>query len=164
MHTSLTDPGQGWPEPTVLDSLAATPILVARHVGVTTSDLPSLFDESYPLVAQAAAEAGATLGGPAVACFEGDPNGRFSIEIGFPFTGADSAVGATVSALPGPRVAVLTHVGPYPDLPLSWERLMGFVAEQGLTAGARYGELYVTDPTPETDPATLRTDLFVELV
>ena len=38
---------------------------------------------------------------------------------------------------------------------------MAFVSAQGLRPGDRMGEVYVTEPSPTTDPATLRTDLYV---
>ena len=38
---------------------------------------------------------------------------------------------------------------------------MAWVDEQGLTPAGPMWEVYVTDPTPEMDPASLRTDLFV---
>lgn len=67
------------------------------------------------------------------------------------------------STLPGGRVAVLTHLGPYETLPSAWNQLMQFLDERGLRPGSHYGEVYVTEPTPTADPATMRTDIFVSL-
>lgn len=164
MTTTLIAPGAGWPEPTFLDDLTPVATLVVRHDDVTVTDLPALFDADYPRVAEAAMDADLPLVGPALACYRGDPSGRFSIEIGFPVVAAANAgVGIDASHLPGGRIAVLTHSGPYDRLPDAWGRLMGFLAEQGVEPGEPYGEIYVTEPTPSTDPATLRTDLFVVL-
>lgn len=89
------------------------------------------------------------------------PSDRLELEVGFVVDGPIQADGDVVpSSLPGGRAARLTHVGPYDDLSGSWGRLMAWVGEQGLAPGGPMWEVYVTEPTPETDPATLRTDLF----
>ena len=61
------------------------------------------------------------------------------------------------------RLAVVTHVGPYDELGAAWGRFMGWVASQGLSPDDRYGEIYVTEPTPDGDPNLLRSDLFLTL-
>ena len=50
--------------------------------------------------------------------------------------------------------------GPYDTLGQSWGRLAAAATAQGFVPGP-FCEVYVSDPTPETDPATLRTDLFL---
>lgn len=164
MSTTLIASGAGWPEPAILDGVTPVATLVVRHDDVTVADLPTLFDADYPRVAEAATDADLPLVGPALACFRGDLTGRFAIEIGFPVVAAANAgAGIESSHLPGGRVAVLTHTGPYDQLPEAWGRLMAFLAEQGVEPAEPCGEVYVTDPTPSTDPATLRTDLFIAL-
>ena len=91
MTTTLIAPGAGWPEPTILDDLTPVATLVVRHDDVTVTDLPALFDADYPRVAEAAMDADLPLVGPALACYRGDPSGRFSIEIGFPVVAAANA-------------------------------------------------------------------------
>ena len=51
-------------------------------------------------------------------------------------------------------------MGSYDELGRSWQRLTTWIAEQGLQPAGPMWEVYVTEPTPETDPVTLRTDLF----
>ena len=72
-------------------------------------------------------------------------------------------VHVTASGLPAGRLAVVTHVGPYDELGAAWGRFMGWVASQGLSPDDRYGEIYVTEPTPDGDPNLLRSDLFLTL-
>ena len=152
----------GWAVPTVLEDVAETATAVVRHENVTLADLQSLFDAGYQRVMAVTVALEVPIIGPALAVYEGDPAGVFAIEIGFPVAGSfQSADGVYPSTLPGGRLAVLTHLGPYDALGESWGRLMAFVGEQGLRPGARYGELYVSDPSPTTDPATLRSDLYV---
>lgn len=162
--SSLIDASEGWAEPVVLDDIAPTATAVVRHEGVTLNDLSGLFDTAFPRVAAAAFAAGNPPIGPATALYEGDPATTFSIEIGFPvstpFGDADGVLG---SALPGGRVAVLTHLGDYETLSSAWKQLMEFLDDRGLHPGPQYGEVYVTEPGPDVDPATLRTDIFVVL-
>ena len=76
---------------------------------------------------------------------------------------ARASSSVTASGLPAGRLAVVTHVGPYDELGAAWGRFMGWVASQGLSPDDRYGEIYVTEPTPDGDPNLLRSDLFLTL-
>lgn len=160
----LLTTSEAWAEPTILDDDAAVPTAVVRHEHARSDDLPRLFDAAYPRVATALHAAGMSPSGPALALYRGDPAHTFSIEIGFPvstpFTGGDGVLG---SALPAGRVAVLSHFGSYEKLPEAWARMTGFLDGQGLRSGGHFGEIYVTEPSPATDPARLRTDIFVTL-
>lgn len=160
----LVTSDKGWAEPTVLEG-QAIPTAVIRHEGVTIAELRELFDSAYPEVALAAGAQSNPPAGPALSLYEGDVTRRFNVEIGFPLAAAlEQPQGEVIaSELPGGRVGVLSHVGPYEELPQAWERLLAWVAAESRTPGPRFGEIYVTEPGPETDPATLRTDLFVEL-
>lgn len=160
----LISSNKGWAEPTVLEG-PAIPTAVIRHEGVTIGELRDLFDSAYPAVALAAGAQSNPPAGPALSCYEGDVTKHFNIEIGFPLGAAlESPQGAVIgSELPGGRVGVFSHFGPYDDLPQAWARLLAWVAAESHTPGPRFGEIYVTEPRPDTDPATLRTDLFIEL-
>lgn len=148
------------PEPTLV-SVEALPTAVVRHEGLTVADLPSVFDAAFP----ALGASGASLAGPAFAHYLGDPRGVFDLEIGFPVSEpltSDIAGEPTIrpSTLPIGEALALTHVGSYDTLPESWERLSAAAQTQGLTPTGSL-EVYVTMPTPDTDPATLRSDLFL---
>lgn len=123
-------------------------------------ELPHLFDRAYPLVASVLAEQGVPPG-EAVGCYTSPPGDTMDLEVGFTTDVAAQDDGEVVaSTLPGGDVARLTHLGPYDELARSWETLAAWIHEQGRRPGAAYWEVYVTEPTPETDPRTLRTDLF----
>ena len=51
------------------------------------------------------------------------------------------------------------HQGGFDGLGASWARLGSWIESQGLSATDDRWEVYVTQPTPETDPQTLRTEL-----
>ena len=55
--------------------------------------------------------------------------------------------------------ARLVHLGSYDRLVASWERLGSWMGEHGLTPGPVLWEVYVTEPSPDMDPADLRSEL-----
>ena len=157
-----------WPEPAIVDTDAIA-LAIVRHEGMRIAGLPAAFDSSYGPVMVALQGAGLHPVGAALAVYEGDPMAEFAVEIGFPVNAplpeAVDLDGARVvpSDIAAGRLAVLTHVGPYDQLGAAWGRLMGWVASQGLSPDDRYGEIYVTEPTPDGDPNLLRSDLFLTL-
>lgn len=143
------------------------PLAVARHRQVTLSELRGLFDSTYAALGAAIGRGEVTPAGPALAVFHGDPASVFDIEIGFPvqtpWTGPILSEDVTIELSewpPGP-MAALSHVGSYDSLGESWERLMSAVGEAAVGDPVALGELYVTEPSPDADPATMRTDLMV---
>ena len=66
--------------------------------------------------------------------------------------------------LPGGAYAAVSHVGSYDGLSAAWERLLTGVTEGGALPRGAWVEVYVSQPTPESDPATMRTDLLVPVV
>lgn len=136
-----------------------TPTVVVRG-SVTMQEIREFYDDAFGRVAAVVQEQEATPTS-SFGLYLSPPQDRFELEVGFVVSGPVQAVGDVVpSQLPGGRAARLTHLGPYDDLGAAWERLMTWVGEQGLGAPGPMWEVYVTEPTPETDPATLRTDLF----
>jgi effector-binding domain-containing protein len=136
---------------------------VVRHAQVSVGDLPALFDEGYRMIATC----GLPLAGPAFALYRGDPSQPFDLELGFPLAEPLTAPTTTSpvvepSSLPGGRVLGLSHIGGYESLGDSWSRLAAAAATRGAPLSA-YWEVYVTEPTPDVDPDTMRTDLFVPL-
>lgn len=147
-------------EPTLV-TVAQEPTAAIRHQSVTIADLPALFDAGFP----ALAASGAALSGPPFAIYHGDPMAVFDLQIGFPVSTpltapVPGAVTVEPGVLPSGPAWALTHVGPYDTLGQSWGRLAAAATAQGFVPGP-FCEVYVSDPTPETDPATLRTDLFL---
>lgn len=151
-------------EPVTVPTLIATnrvPTAVVRHPGVTVAALPALFDAGYPAIAASGAE----LAGPAFALFRGDASASFDLELGFPLARPLAApVPGTLevepSELPAGQAFAMSHFGPYEALPQSWARLSAAASARGFTPTCFY-EVYVTEPSPDIDPTTLRTDLFL---
>jgi effector-binding domain-containing protein len=160
-------------EVTVIDA-PAVPTAVVRSQGVAMASIAGLFDAAFgsafpALFARGVAPAGApfalytrlTEGAEAVA----------DVEIGFPLSAPlDEQLGEgafdagdlriELSELPAGATAVVSHLGAYDGLGEAWGRLMGEIAGMGHAPGLPFWECYVTEPSPDMDPATLRTDLY----
>jgi len=149
-------------EPTLV-TLSPAVTAVVRHRGVTMATLRPLFDSSYTAVGAS----GATPIGPAFALYRGETSAEFDLELGYPVDPPlDGPVAGQVTVdageLPSGEALALTHVGAYGSLHESWGRLDAEARRRGLTPAGML-EVYVTQPTPDTDPTTLRTNLFLLL-
>lgn len=143
------------------------PLAVAGYQQVMLSQLRELFDSTFSAIGAAISRGELSPAGPALAIYHGDPRTVFDIEIGFPvqtpWAGPvlSEDIAIELSEWPPGPMAALSHIGGYDSLHLSWERLMTAVGESGTGDPVVMGELYVTEPSPDADPATLRTDLMV---
>jgi effector-binding domain-containing protein len=106
------------------------------------------------------AQGGADITGPAFALYHGQPGETADLEVGFPTAEAVRPDGdVEAGALPAGRVARLVHAGGYDELGASWQRLGAWIVERGHRPGPVMWEVYVTEPSPDMDPADLRTEL-----
>ncbi|GAA1723158.1 GyrI-like domain-containing protein [Brachybacterium phenoliresistens] len=144
----------------------AVPTAVVRQEGFAMYDMPSLMDGTFSHLPQALAEAGIAPIGPAFSLHHRAPVDTADLEVGFPVDSPPSAPitlpsGFVVEAseLPAGRVAMTSHIGGYGGLGEAWGRFTRSVGDRGEQMVHPFWELYVTAPTPDTDPATLRTDL-----
>lgn len=146
-------------EPELTDVPDTTTAVIRGVVPMT--QIADFFDRSFSELAETLDRRGIAPTGPGFARYAGPPAETADLEVGFPVDGSVETEGAVVaSSLPAGRVAHVVHVGGYERLGETWGRLAGWVAEQGLTPGDDLWEVYVTEPTPEMDPADLRTELF----
>ena len=146
------------PEPAVVTLEPATTAVIRRAVPMDR--LPEFFDGSFGALAAAVIGQGAGIAGPAFALYHGMPTDTVDLEVGFPTQRAVVSDGDVVaSALPGGRVARAVHAGSFDGLGPAWGRLRSWIDEQGLRAGETFWEVYLTQPTPDMDPADLRTEL-----
>ena len=146
------------PEPEVVVLAEATTAVIDGVIDF--ADLPDFFDRSFSTLGQTLAEQGVEIVGPAFALYHRRPTDSVDLEVGFSTAQPVARSGPIrPGSLPGGVVARLVHEGSYDDLPRSWERLDAWVAERGLTPGIVIWEVYLTEPTPDMDPADLRTEL-----
>lgn len=147
---------------------ASTPEIVRREPvptavvrgSVRMDEIASFFDRAYPLVASVLEQQGVQ---PleAFGYYLSPPADTIELEAGFT-TGSPVTVDGDVvaSSLPGGDAARLTHVGPYDGLAQTWAELGRWMDEHGHRPAQAFWEVYVTQPSPDADPASMRTDIY----
>ena len=143
------------------------PTAVVKKKDFPMYEMSSLMDGTFSHLAEALAEVGIAPIGPAVALHHRMPVDTADLEVGFPI---DKPLTETLtlpsgyevvgSVLPGGRVGVVSHVGSYGGLAETWGAFTEDIGLSGEQMMYPFWEMYVTVPTPEVDPSTLRTDLF----
>lgn len=152
----------------------AVPTAVVRATAVPMATIGELFDAVFRSVFPAAFERGLSPAGPPFALYTrvtDGPGAAADLEIGFPLGAplsgplVDEPIEIdgrrlVASELPAADIAVTSYLGGYDGLGRAWGEFLGHIAATGRTPGLPFWETYVTDPTPDADPATLRTDLY----
>lgn len=139
---------------------AAETITAVIHGVVPVAEIADFFDRSFTELATVLGRQGIAPTGAAFARYAGPPGDTAEVEVGFPTEVAVSPTGGVrPSSLPAGRIARLVHAGGYDRLGEAWGRLGAWIIGQGLVPGDDLWEVYVTEPTPEMDPADLRTEL-----
>jgi effector-binding domain-containing protein len=153
-----------------IHDLAAARTLVVRGRGVPPEGIREFYDGAFTAIGTVMQREHLRPVGPAFALYRSSPGDAFDLEVGFAVDHelgerktAAAGVAVEASELPGVRAATVSHIGDYAGLPQAWEGLHQWVKENGHTAGLPFWEVYVTEPTPEMDPAKLRTDLYLAL-
>ena len=141
--------------------LVVEPVTTAVVRGtVPITELPAFFDRSFTALAEVVQAQGLAIVGPAFARYYGPPTDQVELEVGFPTAGAVQPEGEVrPGSLPGGRAARVEHHGSYDELGATWGQLSEWIAAEGLTPSAVLWEVYVTEPSPEMDPAELVTEL-----
>lgn len=170
---------RGFTNLTILDQ-PQVPCAVVKADGIAMSALSTFFDPVFRGLPAALEQAGRSIVAPAIAAYFriggiDEEQATTDLLAGFPIDaplGQELRIGtvdggsgftAVPWAIPGGRIAVLTHHGAYSGLQASWQRALSSMTERGLSPVPPFWEVYVTPPAPGADPAALRTDLFVAL-
>lgn len=156
MDTTRPAPGVG-PE---IVNRPLTLTAVSRGT-VRMEELREFFDRAFTEVAAVLDDQGIRPTSAAFGRYYGQPSDTITLEVGFGTGNAVVPKGEVFAGeLPEGPAARAVYTGPYDGLGEAWARLGEWIREQGLTPGDTLWEEYVTEPTPDTDPATLRTDLY----
>lgn len=159
------------PEFTV-DESRAVPTAVVRAFDVSQDDVAPLFDAAFGAMFPALAAVGQSPAGAPFALYPrfNEDWTRFDIEIGVPLhsplaetVAAPMADGRNLdiepSELPAGKVASKLHQGGYDDLGAAWKQFTDELVAAGHTLAMPCWEVYLTEPTPDADPADMRTGL-----
>jgi effector-binding domain-containing protein len=145
-------------EPEIVHVEPAITATVRRVVAV--DELPAFFDRAFATLAELTSAQGVTITGPAFGMYHDHPSDTTDVEVGYCTDREIEPSGdARPGLLPGGPVARVVHEGAYDELPAAWDRLSTWMSERGMGFGMPFWEVYLTAPSPDTDPASLRTEL-----
>ena len=122
-------------------------------------NLPETIGKSYEAIQKHINVTGAKCtGDPFVFYYNMDMN-DLDVEIGFPVEKEHEGAGDIKSSkIPGGKVIMFTHVGPYSDLGITYNEIMAYINENKVETTGVVCESYPNDPAA-TPPAKLRTDI-----
>ncbi len=127
---------------------------------IAMGELPAFFDSAFEQLTTVLAQQEMVLEGPGFALYHGAPAEVARLEVGFPVSSEVTPTGdVEASHLPAGTVARTVHAGSFDDLGDSWGRLGTWIGAEGLEPGESMWEVYLTEPSPDMDPADLRTEL-----
>lgn len=152
----MTQTPDGGFEVTVVEAVTTAVVKGA----VAAKDLVNFFDDSFGVLGVVLAHQRVASTGPAFALYQGPIEETAVLEVGFPTDRAIEPEGsAEASMLPAGQVARVVHAGSFDTLGGTWQRLEAWIKHQGLTPTDVFWEVYLTEPSPDMDPADLRTEL-----
>jgi len=148
--------------------LTPQPVLLLRR-RVKPSEIAAALGESLGHIFTVAQKNGIALAGQPFTRYIDWGPGLMTIEPGLPVVmparerqriDSSGTFDIFADTLPGGRVAMTTHLGPYERLSEAHAAIEVWIEEHGLaTAGAPW-EVYVTDPADDPDPKDWKTDVF----
>lgn len=125
---------------------------------VPMAQLRDVFDRGFAAVMQVMQSQGVAIVGPPFGYYPRMPGETVAVLVGFPVARPIAAEGEVEPfELPGGPAVTATHVGSYEALAETYEQLMAWTADEGLTLAERMWESYLSDPRTEPDPNTWRT-------
>lgn len=161
----MTDAGQTRPGEIEFFEASEVPTVVVRRTDYPLSEMATLFDSTFGALFPALAEAGIQPAGIPFSLHTRMPTDTVDIEVGIPVSSALPAplergdVLLEPSTQPAGTAARTAHIGGYEGLGDAWGAFMGGIVAAGKAPAFPFWEVYVTEPSPDMDPATLRTDL-----
>jgi effector-binding domain-containing protein len=138
----------------------AQPVLTIR--ATTSADkLPDLLGVLFGEVYEHILQSGQQPAGMPFSRYYAMDGHTLNVSCGMPVASAMEGAGRVEAGeLPACTVATATHMGPYDNLPQSWNALVAWMRSQDLEPADAPWEVYVTDPGEEPDTSKWRTDIF----
>jgi effector-binding domain-containing protein len=130
---------------------------------VPIAEMKEFFQRAYGLLFETLARRGVAPVGEPLAYYPSEPSDPVDVEAGVVIASGFEAEGEVVaSSLPGGRVVVATHVGPYEQLEHTYRDLLESMQSAGLVMRpVGMWEQYLTDSDAEPDPSRWRTRIFI---
>jgi effector-binding domain-containing protein len=127
---------------------------------VPMAEIGGFFDRAFTLLPEALAAQGIEARSAAFAYYAEAPGATAKVRVGYVVDRPIDAVGDVEPwTLPGGRVARVVHEGGFEGLGAAWGRLMAWTVGNGHRPAGGFWEVYLVEPTPDMDPADLRTEL-----
>jgi effector-binding domain-containing protein len=127
---------------------------------VPMAELRAVFDRGFGQVMRVAQAQGVAIAGPPFGFYPRMPTDTVAVVVGFPVAAPITEDGDVTSfELPGGRVIVGMHVGPYEALEATYRELTEWAASHGHSLADHMWESYLTDPRTQPDPATWQTSI-----
>lgn len=149
------------PTPEIVDS-RATATMVVKATDLPVDGMAPFFDEAFTALGAQASAQHAQITGAAFSRQFRPMTTTADLEVGFPIAAPiDPQAPVESGDLPAVRVARVVYAGGFDGLPEAWAALTAWVIDNGYTPHPEAGawEIYLTEPTPEMDPADLLTEL-----
>ncbi|HOX12404.1 MAG TPA: GyrI-like domain-containing protein [Spirochaetia bacterium] len=138
------------------------PALSIRY-RTAAAKLPETMGPVFGQIAAYMARKGIPFAGPPFAMYHNMDMEDLDVEIGFPVGKAEPGEGRIKSGrLPGGPTATAKHTGPYTTIETTYNTLMAFVAEKGVTPESFMYEEYLNSPE-DTPVEKLETNIYFPL-
>lgn len=141
--------------------------VVQKFTDFPLADMAAAFDSTFEALIPFLAAQGITPTGPPFSLQLVMPGENATFEVGVPIgqplsepTTTESGATLEPSTLPAGPAARLSVLGSHDSIGEAWGAFLQAIGDAGKQPTLPFWEVYVTEPTPETDPDTLRTDLF----
>jgi effector-binding domain-containing protein len=134
--------------------------VAAIRMTTTMAGIGAAVGQIFPEVSACLERQGVTPSGPPFVRYHSFEDDAIDLEAGLPVATAVTGEGeVSPGELPGGRVALTTHVGPYETIGAAHEAVNAWIGEQGLQPAGAPWERYLTDPNQVKDPAEWRTEV-----
>lgn len=135
---------------------------VSIRVAIPSSAIKQKMSEMYgKLYSYLGANNIQPTGVPFAVYYAFDPNGNTDFEVGIPVgTTVKSSGDIKFKEYPAMKVLAALYVGPYENSGPVYEALMKYAKDNKLETLAPMWEIYLTDPSKETDPAKYQTLIY----
>lgn len=130
------------------------------------SEMREIFDSTFSAMGALIESGVIQPTGPAFSLHHRMPTDSVTMDVGLPVAtplaepvATETGVVLEPSVIPAGTIARMSHIGSFDGLPTAWSTFMEAIATAGKKPKLPFWEIYVTEPSPDMDPATLRTDL-----